>query len=216
MSSLAGAYRSLYDAKEEKRELKVKLDRLDEVYNVLIQYCRGFNYAKYRTIREQIETYNDDNRDKRLNILFLTLGYFFGLAFADFVSVFLAGNIEGVVASIFAFIVLVPISTAGFFKAISNNKKKIRELRNIENSLGKDTKYTTKSIRQLLDLIVEAKGILQEDIDTISDAIKEYEEALNKVNENLAEEILSDSGIAASVTMNASMKTLEKRYEQNK
>lgn len=139
-----------------------------------------------------------------------------GFGAVDLASVLFAGNIGVVVPSILAFIGCIAFSTPVFAKRILENRKEIKSLERAQRSLGKSSKYSKKSINQLVKLMEEAKDSLNASITELDEVIAEYENELGKINEDIVEEVLAKSGIEADVTLNSSMKVLSKRYEPKK
>ncbi len=214
MSNLESAYRSLDNAKREEQELSEKRKRYDEIYDILKAFCE--DYTRYRTIPQAIEKTKEERNRAIFNIL-LALALYVGVfSVIDFIAVVGFGNTGMITSSIGAGIGSFSVCTNKFFSNVFKNNKKLKALRKLEEEIGFAPKYSNKSLQTTLELFAKDREQLKTEYYAKSDAIKEYEAALNEANKALAEEVLAESGIEASVTMNSSMKVLAKRYEPDK
>ncbi len=214
MSDLERAYKSLDNAKSNEQELMAKKERFDEIYDILIDYCLDYGFSTSRSITEKIESLRSNNKEQRLNIALALLADALGVGVVILISIFFLESIGIISVSIAGFFDF-SIQSRKYFSAIFKNNKKIKALKGIEKSLSEDHKYDQKPLQELLTLVEEERETLVREVETIRGVIKEYEVVLDEANKALAEEVLAESGIEASVTMNSSMKVLAKRYETN-
>ncbi len=216
MENFDKAYKSLDNAKREEQELKDKRESFEEIYRIVNQYCNQHGYLKFRNISEQRRALKKDNKDERISILIALLGYTLGFGVIDFIAVFVFGNVDVIVSSIVMGLIYFTAHSSKFVVNILKNNKNLKMLNGLEESLSDDPKYKDQTLQDILSLVGEEKVMLTERIADMGESIKEYEAALSEANKALAEEVLAESGIEASVTLNSSMKILAKRYEEDK
>ncbi len=213
MGNLESAYRSLDNAKREERELISKKERFEEIYDILKPFCES--YKKYLNISETIEDIQKSRKGEIINILIALAVYIVVFSIPNLAAVFWFHT--GIISStIGAAIGSFGVCTYRFFRAIFKDNKKLKSLQEVEEALCGQPKYEYKSLQDVLELVAEDRDKLRYECYVMSSSIKEYESVLDEANKELAEEILSSSGIDASVTLSSSMKVLAKRYEPDK
>lgn len=215
MNKLESAYKSLANAKEEKEKLTIKKQRLEELYKVLEPFCTGygFYYTGGKRIPEIIKPFIGQRRESFGLIVFAILLYTIGIGMLDTVFLLDPDAIIMVPVSILGGITTFVASTSSSFAECFESHMKIIKLKDVDRCLDNDPKYKGKTLKEILDFLLEEKGETEELLNDIDAVIKEYESALSDANKELAEEVLASSGIEASVTIKPSMKVLAKRYE---
>lgn len=214
MSNLEEAYQSLDSAKREEQTLRDKKEKYASATVILRHCCEDF--MRYRTLSGALEECEEEKKRDYFNIFIALLVYVLVFGLMDVIAVFCFGNVDMITTSIGAGIGSYSVCISKFVKSIRKNNKRIADMQEIQEILANDPKYQNKSLQDILELISEDREIIQDELYAKSGAIREYEEALKEANQALAEEVLKESGIEASVTLNSSMKVLAKRYEPNR
>ncbi len=215
MSNLKNAYQSLANAKEEKEKLTIKKEKLEKIYDILKTYLKDdkSDSTEGKNLQEIIRSLKEDRKYAWMVIACATSIYTIGLGMLDFAVIASSGDWTILPITIIFGLSSYVVATYRSFKEFIESQKNIKQLRAIEKNLNSNPKYKGKTIEGILNLLFKEVEESEELLAEMGIVIKEYEAVLSEVNKELAEEVLVESGIEASVTMSSSMKVLAKRYE---
>lgn len=209
MSNLGEAYQSLSKAYEEEHELVKRRQGIIEAYEHVLDYIHDNN-----TLHSNVEVELDRFKVKRKD----SLEY---IAFSSFFYILTYGALVYIMTTLFSWINVAALIGGGigtfgvnigkYVSKVIKSNKNIKLLSKIKELLSYNPKFMNETFMNLNRLLLAEKKSLSSEIDERNQAIEEYKEMLNKVNSELAENILDRSGIPSSVTLNSNMKILSKR-----
>lgn len=214
MVNLEEAYQSLDNAKREVLELREECDRLSDARNLVDRYTNEFN--PYSTI-ETIKLSNDtDKRSGYFNIIIALIVYVLVFGIMDLIAVLGFGNYGMITTSIGAGIGSYGVCISKYVKKIREASKSTKKIGKLEELIGDDPELKNCPLSKLLTILEEKRSESITELYAKKKALPEYEQVLREKNEELAEELLRDSGIEASVSLDSAMKVLSKKYDHKK